>query len=157
MAWVMAAAAVAGTATSMTAQKSAADKAKKAAYAQASMYERQMQHDIDRTKRQHRIMEGQTTARIYASGIDMAGSPYKHKLSMGKQMDKDMAAMVSAKEKGARAIRKGAQLQHDAARWNMYATAFQGFGQAAGAFSNAGYGQKPATSTGQRNMAGGFG
>ena len=148
MVWVMAAAAVAGAATSMMGQQKAADAAAEAAYAQEALYERQMQHEIRRTKRQHRINEGQSTARIYASGVDMAGSPYKHKLAQGEYMREDRQEQQYALHAGKKAIREGAQLQHDAARWNMYATGFQGFGQAAGAFSNAGYGQKPATSTG---------
>ena len=121
----------------MVGQATAAGRAKEAAYAQAALYERQMEHEIRRTRRSHRLSSGRMRASVYASNIDMSGSALKHVQEQNKLMAKDIRMMKYAKREGVHAIRKGAQLQHDASKWQAMAQGFNAMGSAFQAYSGA--------------------
>ena len=138
MVWQMAAFSAISMVGGAVGQAKAAGDAKSAAMKQAKLYNEQMRHEIKRTKRTHKIMQGETLARIYASNIDYAGSARAIAEEQKTLQTADVAMMERARKLGVRAMKKGAQMQHNAAQWQAASTAVQGFAKGYEALSSAG-------------------
>jgi hypothetical protein len=131
----------------------AASKARDAAKAQARLYNAQMLEEIRRKKRQNLYQRGELRATPYASGVQMAGTVKSHIREQGMEMTREIAWMDKHRRMATRAIKKGANIQYQAAQWQTAATAVQGLSNMYSIYSQ---GTSAGTSAAGRNMAGGF-
>jgi hypothetical protein len=120
---------------------------------QARMYDMQMREEMRRKERQHLYQRGELNAGVYASGVQMAGTVKGHVQEQYREMDREMKWMDLHRRKAVSAIRKGANIQYQAAQWQTAATAMQGMSQMYSIYSQ---GTSAGTSAAGRNMAGGF-
>ena len=127
MAWVMAAMAVAGAVGNMR----SAGKARKEARRAADAYVEQMNEKIRIQRRQHRFTHARTMASNYASGVQYSGSRKNVTRDNQEEMAREIKWMQKVRDTTERAIRRGADVQHEAAMWQSATSAVGALGNAA--------------------------
>lgn len=108
----------------------AAGKARAAAYEQAANYNEQMLEEIRRKERQHKYAKGYMNAGLYSDGLMAGGSRKGHVKAQSMEMDREINWMHKHRKSAVRAIKKGAQIQYNAAQWQAGTQALAGLGNA---------------------------
>ena len=111
---------------------------KSAAKAQARAHLRTAEENIRRKGLQYTEMRKQTTAGIYASGVEMSGSSENYLRKMRTEMSRELAWQRMAAQAEAKAIKKGANIQASAGM-------ISGVAGAMGSLGSAYYGYKGTT------------
>ena len=129
---------VAGAAMQVYGSMKSGSAMKSAAKAQASAHLRTAEENIRRKGLQYTEMRKQTTAGIYASGVEMSGSSENYLRKMRTEMSRELAWQRMAAQAEAKAIKKGANIQASAGM-------ISGVAGAMGSLGSAYYGYKGTT------------
>ena len=121
---------VAGAAMQVYGSMQSGKAAKGAAREQAKLGLMTAQENIRRTELQYSKIRKQTTAGIYASGVEMSGSSENYLRKMRTEMSRELAWQRMAALAEYKAIKKGASMQANAGMVSGIAGAFGTLGSA---------------------------
>ena len=141
---------VAGAAMQVYGSMKSGSAMKSAAKAQARAHLMTAEENIRRKGLQYTEMRKQTTAGIYASGVEMSGSSENYLRKMRTEMSRELAWQRMAAQAEAKAIKKGANIQANAGM-------ISGVAGAMGSLGSAYYGSKGGYSPGVQGGGGGGG
>ena len=141
---------VAGAAMQVYGAMKSGSAMKSAARAQARAHLMTAEENIRRKGLQYAEMRKQTTAGIYASGVEMSGSSENYLRKMRTEMSRELAWQRMAAQAEAKAIKKGANIQANAGM-------ISGVAGAMGSLGSAYYGSKGGYSPGVQGGGGGGG
>jgi hypothetical protein len=141
---------VAGAAMQVYGAAKSSSAMKSAAKAQARAHLMTAEENIRRKGLQYAEMRKQTTAGIYASGVEMSGSSENYLRKMRTEMSRELAWQRMAAQAEAKAIKKGANIQANAGM-------ISGIAGAMGSLGGAYYGSKGGYSPGVQGGGGGGG
>ena len=141
---------VAGAAMQVYGAMKSGSAMKSAAKAQARAHLMTAEENIRRKGLQYTEMRKQTTAGIYASGVEMSGSSENYLRKMRTEMSRELAWQRMAAQAEAKAIKKGANIQANAGM-------ISGVAGAMGSLGGAYYGSKGGYSPGVQGGGGGGG
>ena len=141
---------VAGAAMQVYGAMKSGSAMKSAAKAQARAHLMTAEENIRRKGLQYAEMRKQTTAGIYASGVEMSGSSENYLRKMRTEMSRELAWQRMAAQAEAKAIKKGANIQANAGM-------ISGVAGAMGSLGSAYYGSKGGYSPGVQGGGGGGG